>query len=88
MLAMWPSGWPAGAACRNPARPAAVAERERAGEGGGGSRVRFGGLVWAETRPAMAVGVHAGCLRRRPPVGSDAARPGHKCELAALERLP
>jgi hypothetical protein len=29
-------------ACRNPARPAAVAERERAGEGGGGSRVRFG----------------------------------------------
>jgi hypothetical protein len=56
MFAIWPSGWPAGAGCRNPARPAALAGRERAGECGGGSRVRFGGLVQAETRSAMVLG--------------------------------
>jgi hypothetical protein len=51
MFAMWPSGWPAGAGCRNPVRPAALAGRERAGEGGG-SRVRFGALDGVEELPA------------------------------------
>jgi hypothetical protein len=80
---MWPSGWPAGAACRNPARPAAVAERERAGEGAVGSRVRFGGLVWVEELPVGALRGTAGlcppgaCLRRvSSQSGKGAARRG------------
>jgi hypothetical protein len=56
--------WPAGAAGRNPARPAAVAELERAGEGVGGSRVRFWGLVWVEELP---VGALRGTAGRGPP---------------------
>jgi hypothetical protein len=83
---------PLGAASGGPAAIPAGDRRIPAGGGWGSglgiTGVRFGGLVWAETRPAMAVGVHAGCLRRWPPVGSDAARSGHKSELAALERLP
>jgi hypothetical protein len=56
--------WPAGAAGRNPARPVAVAELERAGEGVGGSRVRFWGLVWVEELP---VGALRGTAGRGPP---------------------
>jgi hypothetical protein len=85
---MWPSGGRAAAVRPNSGQPPPGLAGERHGGDLGALGVRFGGLVWAETRPAMAVGVHAGCLRQWPPVGSDAARSGHKSELAALERLP
>jgi hypothetical protein len=55
-FAMWPLGRPAGAGGAIPARPAALAGRERARGGPGATGVRFGGLDRAETRPAIAVG--------------------------------
>jgi hypothetical protein len=64
MFAMWPLWRPAGAGFAIPARPAALAGRERAGEGGGGSRVRFGALDGVEELPA---GVLRGTAGRCPP---------------------
>jgi hypothetical protein len=52
MFAMWSLWRPAGAGLPIPARPAALAGRERAGEGGGGSRVRFRALDGVEELPA------------------------------------
>jgi hypothetical protein len=40
-FAIGPLGWPAGAACRNPARPAALRSGEGVEEGLGVARVRF-----------------------------------------------
>jgi hypothetical protein len=53
---MRPLGRPAGAASQIPARPAALARRERARGGPGATGVRFGALDRAETQPVMAVG--------------------------------
>jgi hypothetical protein len=64
MFAMWPSGRPAGAGFEIPARPAALAGRERAGEGPRGSRVRFGALYGVEE---LLAGVLRGTAGRCPP---------------------
>jgi hypothetical protein len=74
---MWPLSRPAGAGLPIPARPAALAGRERAGEGGGGSRVRFRCLDGVE----MAGGGVRNGRRRWPPLEQLVRRGG-----AALRR--
>jgi hypothetical protein len=66
-----PWGRLAGAGCRNSASSPALAAGERLGRGLGTTRVRFGGLDRAETRPAMAIGGEPGRRPREPLLRRD-----------------
>jgi hypothetical protein len=71
-------GLPAGADCRNPARPAALAGRERAGEGPRGPRVRFGALDGVEVAggEVLGGGQRGAAATAAVPAGSSVSRWG------------
>jgi hypothetical protein len=82
-------GLPAGAGCRNPARPTALAGRERAGEGPRGSRVRFGALDGVEELLAGGAPVARGGGRRGCSLageGGSVERKGEATSTYACQR--
>jgi hypothetical protein len=82
-------GLPAGAGYRNPARPAALAGREQAGEGPRGSRVRFRALDGVEELPAGGAPVARGGGSRgcsRAGEGGSEERKGETTSTHACQR--
>jgi hypothetical protein len=73
-FAMLPLGRPAGAGCRNPARPARFLAEEGAEEGPRESRGRFGSLLGLGRRPARGAPVASGGGRRELGCGAAGAQ--------------